>query len=423
MNSDYGFNAASFILTNACNLDCTYCFEGKNKKKVYMTKEIAESGVEFLISQALEHKKDDIDITFFGGEPTLNIPVMEHLLIYGLKRSKECNLKFKCMLITNGVIYTDEYEDFLIKWWINSPESFNIQLSFDSIPKIHDLQRVDCNGNGSSEKILKSLDKIIQLFKKFNIPIERLCIHSVVSKKTLPYVYDSYKFFKYDMGLENKSRIWFMALHEEDWDDNDYKLYKELYTKIANDIIKECKESDNDYPYNQFSELIKKKDHNTKTCAAGVSYCAITPGGDIYPCHGFMSDKSTKIGTLDEGVDKLKCEQYIELYRKYMTGYKTCSDCKNYNCRSCIATNYNYNGNIAYGFPKYCKIIEIQQEISNWLYNEIYWNEIMEKSNKLKELMETNFTKKQQIVLYNIIELNNKMLREEFKLKINELRN
>jgi radical SAM protein with 4Fe4S-binding SPASM domain len=417
-----GLTSASVMLTDACNLNCTYCFEKGTGKGIFMTKEIAEKAVDFLINEALENEKKGIDITYFGGEPTINVEVMNHIFNYAMMKTKENNLVYTSGLITNGVLYSDEYEQFLINWWTNSPESFSIQISFDSIPEINDLQRIDLNGKGSSNNIINSIKKIRDLFNRINVPQNKISVHSVVTKATLPYAHKTYKFFKDELGFK---KIWFMALHEEDWDDSDYDIFRREYTKIANDIIIDCN-TNGIQEHDVFTSLQYKDKRADKSCGAGVSYCTITPNGDVYPCHGFLTDPDTKIGSVFDGVDKSKCVQYEELYRKYMIGYKACSDCDNYNCRSCMAINYNHNGNIAYGFPKNCKLLEIEKELSIYVYEELFGKINKPDKNsivilqEMGRLLSENFTEGQIVTLQHLLELQEVLLTEKFSLMMNE---
>lgn len=417
-----GFTNATLMLTDTCNLNCKYCFERGNKKGSFMTKDTAEKTVDFLINEAIENNKPNINLTYFGGEPTLNIEVMNHVLNYAIKRTKENKLIHGATLITNGVLYNDEYEKFLTNWWDSCPDGFHIQLSFDSIPEINDLQRVDVAGRGSSHDIVESMKKMRELFTKIGIPSRNLSVHSVITKITLPYVYQAYRFFKDDMKFD---RIWFMPLHEDDWDDNDYVIFREQYTKIANDIINECK-ANNNKSYKQFSSMNYIDKYSDKGCSAGVSYCCVNTNGDIYPCHAFIFDPDTKIGSLSEGIDKLKCIQYEELYRKYMTGYKACSECNNHNCKSCIAINYMYNGNIAYGFPKYCKLLEIERELSIYVYEKLFGKLTKPDDTPtiiLQEigiLLTDNFTEGQIKTLQHLLELHELLLTEKISKMVNE---
>jgi radical SAM protein with 4Fe4S-binding SPASM domain len=416
------FTSASILLTDTCNLNCKYCFEKNNSSKgKFMSNEIGEKTIDLLIHDALVNNKTSISVSYFGGEPTLNINTMNHIFNYAMDQCKKHGLKYNSELITNGVLYNNEYEQFLTNWWVNNPESFSIQLSFDSIPRINDLQRIDHAGNGSSHNIIETIKKLRALFDKLDIPSNKLSVHSVITKATLPYAHESYIFFKNILRFD---KIWFMPLHEENWDENDYVIFREQYTHIANAIIEDCENSGGNYK--QFSSMVYKERHADKTCGAGVSFCTVAPDGYIYPCHAFMNDPDTIIGDVFNGINTLKCAPYEEMYKKYMTGYKACSECKNYNCKSCMAINYIENGNIAYGFPKYCKLLEVEMELSIYVYERLFGKIHRDHEvsitvlQEMGRLLTDNFTEGQIITLQHLLELHELLITEKVSRMINE---
>lgn len=358
-------SGASFILTEGCNLNCTYCFEGKmelrDAKKV-MTKEVSEAAIDFLIRGCKENKTNTFTITYFGGEPLLNIPVLIHSFRYAIKRSKEENVKFHCSVITNGTIFTDEWSDFL-KEWYDALGYIDVQISIDGIPMVQDTNRVTITGKGSSKKVESVVKKYEEALKKHGIDRDKfLHVHGVISKFSLPYMYEGFKYLKEDLGFEG---VWFMPCHEEPWDEKDVEIFRSEVQKISDYILQECINTNSSLPFRSYSSIANcKTKFPSAPCGAGKSYATVTHNGDIHPCHAiYFADKSLKFGNVFEGEDPSKRQFFLDYGSENMFGDQPCHDCGNASCYRCIAVNYINNGNFLVGFPNYCKMSRVEDEI------------------------------------------------------------
>lgn len=389
-------NSCSLILTESCNLSCLYCFE-KNKKKSNMTQEVAENTIEFLIQQAILGEKDKISITYFGGEPLLNFEVLKESFYYGVRRTKEENLKFDCSIITNATFYTDEYESFLLDWH-NTLGKINIQFSIDGEPHIQDYYRPTSTGGKSSVLVEETLKKHLDLFEKNNIPSSCYSAHGVINSNTINNVYNNFLYLK-GLGIEH---VWFMPCHEEKWLDEHYDIYREQLELISNYIIEDSKTNKN--AINTYSSLGKcLTTRPDKPCSAGCSFCTITPDGDIYPCHHFyFNDKTTCIGDIYEGVDDAKRKIFLDYSFDNIFGDTSCKDCSNKSCYTCIAANYTHNGNMLIGFPDYCKLQKIEDEFRQKLHEKINGVNIKSNDHLLDEVL-----KDRKVLLYTIEQLQN----------------
>ena len=225
---------ASFLVTEDCNLACTYCFELEGRNKSYMTPEVAKEGLEFLAFNAMKMKQKSFSALIFGGEPLMNPEIIEVIFSHGLELARKYDLFFHTNIITNATILTPEIEAMLRKY--RDLVDLSVQLSIDGIKEVHDRYRVTRTGKGSFDTIEKLIPRWKALFEdKTNY----LNVHGCSNKETLPYLYDNYIFFREVWDIPN---IWFIPIHSETWDDGDVDIYEEQYsTESSNE-----KNSEND---------------------------------------------------------------------------------------------------------------------------------------------------------------------------------
>lgn len=352
------FNGASLILTENCNLACKYCYTVKSRQNCTMSEEVARKAIDFLVEGAKRNGDGKFHITYFGGEPLLNVPVLRSSFDYAVKVAKENNLQFDCMIITNCTMFPKEYKDFLLKWK-NTLGHINVQLSIDGPPHIQDTNRVTIDGRSSSDVVEKTLRKYIDFASKHGIKLgDEIHVHSVISKATIPYLCEVYSYFR-SFGFPG---IWFMLVHEEDWDDNDFKIYREQLNKIADKIYHDCVNEKTLSYYTYCTSLSRcSANHPEKPCGAGYDFCTITPSGEIYPCHRFYSEFESerdefRLGKLgdDYAAIDAKRQFFIDYKTTNLLGTKSCGTCNNFTCYRCIAANYAKTRNCLLVNPSYC---------------------------------------------------------------------
>ncbi|MBU5483465.1 radical SAM protein [Clostridium sp. MSJ-11] len=350
----------TFLISENCNLRCKYCFVPE-KNPYNMTEEVAKKGIDLLYENAEKQNKDHVNVLLFGGEPLLNSKLIEVIFIYGLKKQKETGIKFTSDIITNGTIMND-----YIYWlFMEYKDKVNLscQLSIDGVKEVHDMYRVNIDGSGSFDKIAKNIVKFKEIYKTNP---EMLTVHGCINRKSLPYLFEGYKFFREEWNMKN---IWFMPVHEEGWTESDVDIYDREQGKIYDYIIDKIKYkneiSELNYftPYNKCLYPSKKKD---APCGAGKTLITITAKGDIYPCHNFYFNDNkaeTKIGDVWNGIDLEK----IKPYKDYTCDNMSCDKkCEHYNCYRCIATNWVHNGDMLQQIQGcYCKMSLIDKKYTD----------------------------------------------------------
>lgn len=321
-----------------CNLACKYCFAGKGEydgPKGLMNFETGKRALDFLVEKSGTRKNLEVD--FFGGEPLLNWEVCKKLVEYGRSIEKEHGKNFRFTLTTNGVLVNDEVIDFCNR------EMGNVVLSLDGRKETHDRLRTTCNGKGS-------YDLIVDKFKKFanarnqadyymrgtythyntdfskdiihmaDLGFKELSIEPVVSDPTEPY-----------------------ALKE-----NDLPILKEQYEILADEMLRRYRNGNGFTFYHYMIDLnsgpcIVKR---ISGCGVGTEYMAVTPSGELYPCHQFVGDEKFLLGDIWKGVTNTAILDEFKGCNVY--SHPECKDCfaKLYCSGGCAANAYHTTGSV-----------------------------------------------------------------------------
>jgi len=353
MNENTPFTACYLILTDKCNLRCKYCYEDFNKcSEGHMTFDTAKKSADFLIDNAIKTDIRKLSWTFFGGEPLLNIDVMIKFLRYSLDKANKYNLKLNFSLVTNGTIYSNQYEKFLLEWY-KEVKHINIYLSTDGIPEVHDKNRVDVNGKSTSGIVSENILKLKKFFKQNQIETYSLRTNSVITRDTISKVFLSYKYLR-QLGINEST---FQLSHEEDWNDNDTSIYIEQLSLISDFIYDQCIKSGNLIPYKKANLIIG--DITESICEAGKALCAISPSGDIYPCgRAYSSNRNLSMGNVTDGIiDNDSRKPFSDACRSDMhAGNISCGKCENTACKVCMVLNHQQYNDVLKCNPGLCSI-------------------------------------------------------------------
>lgn len=343
-NKVYLPTSASFLVTEDCNLACTYCFEldGRNKNK--MTKEVARKGLEYLCNNAIKNGDGDFHAMLFGGEPLLNVEVVEEIFEYGVELANKNNLNFTTSMVTNATILTTEVKRIINTY--KNRANLNVQLSVDGIKEVHDKYRITRGGKGSFDIIENNIPEWKVLFAD---NMDRLSVHGCSNHDTLPYLYENYIFFREEWDIP---RIWFMPIHSETWSNEDVKVYEEQLNKIADYILDRARKEGNYQEVINYAPIDRCLSHDSfpsAPCGAGKNFITITADGELFPCHQIYfndPEKITKLGDLDSGIDEPKRSIYVNYDNSDLSCAKLDPDCDAYHCYRCIAENLSQNGSI-----------------------------------------------------------------------------
>ncbi len=335
-------------IAHDCNLACRYCFaeEGEyHGRRALMSYEVGKKALDFLIANSGSRRNLEVD--FFGGEPLMNWQVVKDLVKYGREQEKLHDKNFRFTLTTNGVLLNDEIMEFC------NQEMANVVLSIDGRKEVHDFMRPFRKGAGS-------YDLVMPKFKKFaeSRNQQKYYVRGTFTHYNLDFSKDVLHFA--DEGFEQISVEPVVAPESED-----YAIKKEdipqilaEYDKLAAEMVKREKEGRGFTFFHYMLDLsggpcVYKR---LSGCGSGTEYLAVTPWGDLYPCHQFVGIEEYLMGNVDEGitrpeiVDEFKC---CNVYTK-----EKCKNCfaKFYCSGGCAANSYNFHGTIQDAYDIGCEL-------------------------------------------------------------------
>ena len=336
-------------IAHDCNLACKYCFadEGEyhGQKRELMSLEVGKKAIDFLIENS--GNRVNLEVDFFGGEPLMNFDVVKKIVEYGRSKEKEFNKNFRFTLTTNGVLIDDDVIEFCNK------EISNVVLSLDGRKCINDLMRPTRNGKGS-------YDIIVPKFKKF---VEKRGDKSYYVRGT--FTRNNIDFFKdfeemANLGFDEISIEPVVAAPTEDYSirEEDLPQIFEEYDKLALDIIDRYKKKK---PVTFFHYMLDLNGgpcvyKRLSGCGSGTEYLAVTPQGELYPCHQFVGIDGFKLGTVFDGINNQDVVNEFKLCNVYAKD--NCKDCfaRFYCSGGCAANSYLYSGGILDTYDIGCKM-------------------------------------------------------------------
>ena len=325
-------------IAHDCNLACQYCFaeEGEyHGRRALMSFEVGKKALDFLIASS--GNRINLEVDFFGGEPLMNWQVVKDLVAYGRSQEQLYNKKFRFTLTTNGVLLDEEVMTFA------NEEMDNVVLSIDGRKETNDYMRPFRNGKGSYDLIVPKFQHFANSRKQ-----ERYYVRGTFTRNNLDFAADVLHLA--DLGFEQISVEPVVAPDEAEYSlrEADLPVIFEQYDKLAKELIKREK-AENGFNFFHFmidltgGPCVHKR---LSGCGTGTEYLAVTPWGDLYPCHQFVGEERFMLGNVDEGIKKPHvCEEFkgCNVYAK-----AKCQDCfaKFYCSGGCAANAYNFTRNI-----------------------------------------------------------------------------
>ncbi len=341
-------------VAHTCNLNCEYCFasQGKyNGDRAVMSFEVGKRALDFLVENSGSRRNLEVD--FFGGEPLMNFDVVKKLVEYARSIEKEKNKNFRFTLTTNGVLIDDDVIEFANK------EMSNVVLSLDGRKEVHDRYRVDYNGNGSWEKIVPKFQKLVKARGGKNYYMRGTFTHFN------PDFLQDIKVML-DLGFNELSMepVVCASGDKNELTEQDLPIVLNQYEELAKLMLEKDKEGK---PFTFYHYMIDLKGgpciyKRISGCGSGTEYMAVTPWGDLYPCHQFVGDEKFKLGDVFNGVNNTEIQQ--EFCDCNVYARPDCKDCwaKLYCSGGCAANAYHATGSVR-GVYKYgCELFKKRME-------------------------------------------------------------
>lgn len=335
-------------VAHTCNLNCGYCFASQGKyhgDRALMSFEVGKQALDFLMDHSGSRRNLEVD--FFGGEPLMNWDVVKQLVEYARSVEKERGKNFRFTLTTNGMLIDDEVIEFANR------EMSNVVLSLDGRKEINDRSRVDYAGNGSYDRIVPKFQKLVEARGGKDYYMRGTFTHANPD-------FTKDVFHMADLGFSELSMEPVVcapgdpaALTKED-----LEIVKEHYEILAKDMLRRKKEGKPITFYHYMLDLtegpcIYKR---ISGCGSGTEYMAVTPWGDLYPCHQFVGDEQYKLGDVWNGVTNTGLREEFRSCNAYAR--KECEDCwaKLYCSGGCAANAYHATGSILGIYEPGCEL-------------------------------------------------------------------
>lgn len=341
-------------IAHTCNLTCDYCFAAQGNfcgERGLMSFEVGKRAIDFLVENSGTRRNLEVD--FFGGEPLMNFDVVKKIVAYARSIEKEHNKNFRFTLTTNGMLIDDDVIAFANK------ECHNVVLSLDGRKEVHDRLRKTASGKGSYDTIVPKFQKLVasrngqgyymrgtfthenpdftkDILHMLDLGFTELSMEPVVCAPSDPY-----------------------ALTEED-----IKTVCEQYEILAKEMIRR-KEKGNGFTFYHYmidltgGPCIYKR---ISGCGSGTEYFAVTPWGDLYPCHQFVGDESYLVGNIFDGIKNKDVVEEFKMCNAYAR--KECKDCwaRLYCSGGCAANAYHATGSVKGVYEQGCTLFKKRME-------------------------------------------------------------
>ena len=341
-------------VAHTCNLNCSYCFASQGKyqgDRALMSFEVGKRALDFLIENS--GTRTNLEVDFFGGEPLMNFDVVKKLVTYAREVEKPAGKNFRFTLTTNGVLIDDDVIDYCNK------EMSNIVLSLDGRKEVHDRFRVDYQGKGSYDKIVPKFQKFVQARGNKDYYMRGTFTHA-----NPDFLNDIKQML--DLGFTELSMEPVVcapndpsALTEED-----LQVVFKQYEDLASLMLERRKQGK---PFTFYHYMIDLKGgpciyKRVSGCGSGTEYMAVTPWGDLYPCHQFVGDEKFRLGSVFEGVTNKTIQNEFLACNVYTR--PECKDCwaKLYCSGGCSANAYHATGSINGVYESGCKLFKKRME-------------------------------------------------------------
>ena len=343
-------------IAHDCNLKCKYCFaeEGEyHGKRSLMSVEVGKKAIDFLIENSGSRRNLEID--FFGGEPLMNFDVVKEIVEYGRSVEKENNKKFRFTMTTNGVLLNDEISDYI------NETMHNAVLSLDGRKEVNDKMRVRAGGQGSYDNIVPKFVKMAEDRNQMDY-----YVRGTFTRNNLDFAKDVLHLA--DLGFKQISVEPVVSDEKEDYAirEEDLPIIFEEYEKLAVEMLKRQEEGK---WFNFFHFMIDLTGgpcaHKRLVgCGSGTEYLAVTPEGDLFPCHQFVGQDEFKMGTVFEGVQRKDIRKDFEAINVYSK--PACKSCwaKFYCSGGCAASSNNMHNDLTTPYEIGCEMQKKRTECS-----------------------------------------------------------
>lgn len=343
-------------IAHTCNLNCAYCFASQGRyhgERALMDFETGKRALDFLVENSGARKNLEVD--FFGGEPLMNFEVVKKLVAYARGIEKEKKKNFRFTLTTNGVLIDEDVIDFANR------EMNNVVLSLDGRKEIHDKFRVDYNGKGSYDLVVPKFQEFVKKRTHGTYYIRGTFTHH-----NLDFTNDI--FHMADLGFTELSMEPVVASPDDPvaLKEEDLPTLYEQYEILGKEMLQREKEGRPFHFYHYMLDLshgpcLYKR---ISGCGSGTEYLAVTPTGELYPCHQFVGEKEYCMGDIWKGITNEKLHERFKLCNVF--AHEECKNCwaSMYCSGGCAANAFHATGDIFHVYEYGCKLFKKRIEVA-----------------------------------------------------------
>lgn len=335
-------------VAHTCNLNCSYCFASQGKyqgERALMPFEVGKRALDFLIENSGTRKNLEVD--FFGGEPLMNWDVVKQLVAYARSREAASGKRFRFTLTTNGVLIDDDVIDF------SNREMSNVVLSLDGRKEVHDRLRKNYAGEGSYQEVVPKFRRLVEKRGGKNYYMRGTFTHNNTD-------FTNDVLHMADLGFSELSMEPVVCAPSEPWaltEEDLPELYRQ-YELLAEEMLRRRRSGEGFTFYHYMLDLtggpcIHKR---LSGCGSGTEYLAVTPWGELFPCHQFVGDPRYSMGNVWDGVVN---EALRETFRSCTANARPeCRDCwaRLYCAGGCAANAYHATGSITGVYEYGCRL-------------------------------------------------------------------
>ena len=335
-------------VAHTCNLNCDYCFASQGKyhgQRALMSFEVGKQALDFLMDHSGSRRNLEVD--FFGGEPLMNWDVVKRLVAYARSVEKERGKNFRFTLTTNGMLIDEDVIDFANR------EMDNVVLSLDGRKEIHDRLRVDYAGRGSYDRIVPKFQKLVEARGDKSYYMRGTFTHANPD-------FTKDVFHMADLGFRELSMEPVVCAPDDPaaLTPEDLEVVKEQYEILAKEMLRRDREGRGFTFYHYMLDLtggpcIYKR---ISGCGSGTEYMAVTPWGDLYPCHQFVGEEAYCLGNIWDGVTNHALREEFRSCNAYAR--PECAQCwaQLYCSGGCAANAYHATGSIRGVYEPGCQL-------------------------------------------------------------------
>ena len=353
-NGSTVIKALCLHVAHTCNLNCSYCFASQGKyhgQRALMTPEVGRQALDFLVAHSGSRRNLEVD--FFGGEPLMNWPVVKELVAYARSLEAAHHKNFRFTLTTNGVLLDDEVTEFCNR------EMHNVVLSLDGRREVHDRFRKDYAGRGS-------YDTVVPRFQRF---VEKRGDKSYYIRGTYTHYNTDFTqdiFHMADLGFRELSMEPVVCSPEDPCalTQEDLPVLFRQYEILAEEMLRRHRQG---RPFTFYHYMLDLRHgpciyKRIAGCGSGTEYMAVTPWGELYPCHQFVGDERYSLGNVWEGVTRPQVQEEFRACNAYTR--PECGDCwaRLYCSGGCAANSYHASGSVQGVYRYGCELFKKRME-------------------------------------------------------------